>query len=57
MRGDFDIVVAMYHDQGRGPLGLEADANITVGLPIIRTSVAREMPLILREPAKLILRV
>lgn len=41
-RGDFDIVVAMYHDQGHGPvkvLGLEAGINITVGLPIIRTSV------------------
>lgn len=41
-RGDFDIVVAMYHDQGHAPvkvLGLEAGVNITVGLPIIRTSV------------------
>ncbi|WP_416350097.1 4-hydroxythreonine-4-phosphate dehydrogenase PdxA [Mammaliicoccus lentus] len=41
-RGDFDIVIAMYHDQGHGPikvLGLEAGVNITVGLPIIRTSV------------------
>jgi 4-hydroxythreonine-4-phosphate dehydrogenase len=41
-RGDFDIVVAMYHDQGHGPikvLGLEAGVNITIGLPIIRTSV------------------
>jgi 4-hydroxythreonine-4-phosphate dehydrogenase len=41
-RGDFDIVVAMYHDQGHGPikvLGIEAGVNITVGLPIIRTSV------------------
>src|SRR5690625_249490 len=41
-RGDFDIVVAKYHDQGHGPikvLGLEAGVNITVGLPIIRTSV------------------
>ncbi|WP_068675144.1 4-hydroxythreonine-4-phosphate dehydrogenase PdxA [Oceanobacillus sp. Castelsardo] len=41
-RGDFDIVVAMYHDQGHGPikvLGLESGVNITVGLPIIRTSV------------------
>jgi 4-hydroxythreonine-4-phosphate dehydrogenase len=41
-RGDFDIVVAMYHDQGHGPIkvmGLEAGVNITVGLPIIRTSV------------------
>ncbi|WP_410512253.1 4-hydroxythreonine-4-phosphate dehydrogenase PdxA [Paenibacillus sp. BR2-3] len=42
VRGDFDIVVAMYHDQGHGPikvLGLESGVNITVGLPIIRTSV------------------
>jgi 4-phospho-D-threonate 3-dehydrogenase / 4-phospho-D-erythronate 3-dehydrogenase len=41
-RGDFDIVIAMYHDQGHGPikvLGLESGVNITVGLPIIRTSV------------------
>jgi len=41
-RGDYDIVVAMYHDQGHGPikvLGLESGVNITVGLPVIRTSV------------------
>jgi 4-hydroxythreonine-4-phosphate dehydrogenase len=41
-RGDFDMVVAMYHDQGHGPikvLGLEAGVNITLGLPVIRTSV------------------
>jgi len=41
-RGDYDIVVAMYHDQGHGPikvLGLEAGVNITVGLPMVRTSV------------------
>jgi 4-phospho-D-threonate 3-dehydrogenase / 4-phospho-D-erythronate 3-dehydrogenase len=41
-RGDYDIVVAMYHDQGHGPikvLGLEAGVNITVGLPVVRTSV------------------
>jgi 4-hydroxythreonine-4-phosphate dehydrogenase len=41
-RGDFDLVVAMYHDQGHGPikvLGIEAGVNITVGLPVIRTSV------------------
>jgi 4-hydroxythreonine-4-phosphate dehydrogenase len=32
----------MYHDQGHGPvkvMGLEAGVNITVGLPVIRTSV------------------
>jgi len=42
VRGDFDLVVAMYHDQGHGPvkvLGLEAGVNITVGLPAVRTSV------------------
>jgi 4-hydroxythreonine-4-phosphate dehydrogenase len=41
-RGDFDIVVAMYHDQGHGPIkvmGLESGVNITVGLPMVRTSV------------------
>jgi 4-hydroxythreonine-4-phosphate dehydrogenase len=41
-RGDFDMVVAMYHDQGHGPvkvMGLEDGVNITVGLPVIRTSV------------------
>jgi 4-hydroxythreonine-4-phosphate dehydrogenase len=41
-RGDYDIVVAMYHDQGHAPvkvLGLESGVNITVGLPMIRTSV------------------
>jgi len=42
MRGDFDLVVAMYHDQGHCPvkvLGLDAGVNITVGLPVVRTSV------------------
>jgi 4-phospho-D-threonate 3-dehydrogenase / 4-phospho-D-erythronate 3-dehydrogenase len=41
-RGDFDLVVAMYHDQGHGPvkvLGIEAGVNITVGMPAVRTSV------------------
>lgn len=41
-RGDYDMVIAMYHDQGHGPvkvLGLEAGVNITIGLPVIRTSV------------------
>jgi 4-phospho-D-threonate 3-dehydrogenase / 4-phospho-D-erythronate 3-dehydrogenase len=41
-RGDFDCVVAMYHDQGHGPvkvLGLEGGVNVTLGLPIVRTSV------------------
>ncbi|TDV56596.1 4-hydroxythreonine-4-phosphate dehydrogenase [Actinophytocola oryzae] len=41
-RGDYDLVVAMYHDQGHAPvkvLGIDAGVNITVGLPVIRTSV------------------
>jgi 4-hydroxythreonine-4-phosphate dehydrogenase len=41
-RGDYDMVIAMYHDQGHGPvkvLGLESGVNITLGLPVIRTSV------------------
>ena len=41
-RGDFDLVVAMYHDQGHGPvkvLGIEDGVNVTIGLPAIRTSV------------------
>ncbi|MBO0996208.1 4-hydroxythreonine-4-phosphate dehydrogenase PdxA [Bacillus sp. SD075] len=43
-RGDFDIVIACYHDQGHAPIkvmGIEAGVNITVGLKggIVRTSV------------------
>ncbi len=41
--GEFDSIVAMYHDQGHIPLKLLGGfhaVNITVGLPIIRTSVA-----------------
>ena len=41
-RGDFDLVVAMYHDQGHGPvkvMGIKNGINVTVGLPVIRTSV------------------
>ena len=41
-RGDFDLVVAMYHDQGHGPvkvLGLEFGVNVSIGLPVVRTSV------------------
>jgi 4-hydroxythreonine-4-phosphate dehydrogenase len=40
--GDFDGVVAMYHDQGHIPFKMtefELGVNVTVGLPIIRTSV------------------
>lgn len=42
-RGEFDGVVAMYHDQGHIALKLLsglAAVNITLGLPIVRTSVA-----------------
>ena len=41
-RGEFDIVVAQYHDQGLIPvklLGIDDGVNVTVGLPFIRTSV------------------
>ncbi|MCZ8376541.1 MAG: 4-hydroxythreonine-4-phosphate dehydrogenase PdxA [Beijerinckiaceae bacterium] len=41
-RGAFDIVVAQYHDQGLIPVklnGIEKGVNVTIGLPIIRTSV------------------
>jgi 4-hydroxythreonine-4-phosphate dehydrogenase len=39
---DFDVVVAMYHDQGLIPvkyLGIDTGVNVTVGLPFVRTSV------------------
>jgi 4-hydroxythreonine-4-phosphate dehydrogenase len=42
-QGDFDGIVAMYHDQGHIPLKLLsglAAVNITLGLPLVRTSVA-----------------
>ena len=42
VKRDFDIVVAMYHDQGHIPVklrGFEDGVNVTVGLPFIRTSV------------------
>jgi 4-hydroxythreonine-4-phosphate dehydrogenase len=42
LRGESDIVVAMYHDQGHIPLKITdfmGGVNVTVGLPIIRTSV------------------
>jgi 4-hydroxythreonine-4-phosphate dehydrogenase len=40
--GEFDVVVAMYHDQGHIPLKLIAmdeGVNVTLGIPIVRTSV------------------
>jgi len=42
VRGEFDLVVAMYHDQGHIPMKLmdfENTVNVSLGLPIIRTSV------------------
>ncbi len=41
-RGDFDAVIACYHDQGLIPVKLLAfgrSVNVTIGLPIVRTSV------------------
>ena len=41
-RGEFDVVIACYHDQGLIPVKLAAfgrAVNVTLGLPIIRTSV------------------
>ncbi len=42
VKGEFDIVVAMYHDQGHIPMKLlafDSGVNVSMGLPIIRTSV------------------
>ena len=42
VKGEYDIVVAMYHDQGHIPMKLlafDSGVNVTIGLPIIRTSV------------------
>lgn len=39
--GEFDVVIAMYHDQGLIPvkyLGVEKGVNVTLGLPLVRTS-------------------
>lgn len=41
-RGSHDLIVAMYHDQGHIPMKLldfEATVNVSLGIPIIRTSV------------------
>jgi 4-hydroxythreonine-4-phosphate dehydrogenase len=41
-RGEFDIVVVQYHDQGHIPIklmGFDTGVNVTVGLPFFRTSV------------------
>ena len=43
LAGDYDAVVAMYHDQGHIALktvGFDRAVNVTLGLPIVRTSVA-----------------
>ncbi len=42
IHGEFDLIVAMYHDQGHIPMKLidfERTVNISLGIPIIRTSV------------------
>jgi 4-phospho-D-threonate 3-dehydrogenase / 4-phospho-D-erythronate 3-dehydrogenase len=42
LRGEFDLVVAMYHDQGHIPMKLldfDSTVNVSLGLPILRTSV------------------
>ena len=42
VQGHYDIVVAMYHDQGHIPMKLlafDSGVNVSIGLPIIRTSV------------------
>ena len=41
LRGEFDAVVAMYHDQGLAPLkavAFDTGVNWTLGLPFVRTS-------------------
>jgi len=41
-RGRYDAIVCMYHDQGHGPMKLlafDTGVNVTLGLPIVRTSV------------------
>ena len=42
IRGEFDVVVAMFHDQGHIPIkthGFESSITVTLGLPVVRTSV------------------
>jgi 4-hydroxythreonine-4-phosphate dehydrogenase len=41
LRGEFDVVVALYHDQGLAPLkavDFDESVNVTLGLPYVRTS-------------------
>ncbi|MFC1982837.1 4-hydroxythreonine-4-phosphate dehydrogenase PdxA [Chloroflexota bacterium] len=42
LNGEFDVVIAMYHDQGHIPIkvhGFEKSVSVALGLPLIRTSV------------------
>ena len=42
INGEFDVVLALYHDQGHIPIkvyGFERSVSIALGLPFIRTSV------------------
>jgi 4-hydroxythreonine-4-phosphate dehydrogenase len=42
IKGEFDAVLAMYHDQGHIPIkvhGFEASVSVALGLPFLRTSV------------------
>ena len=41
LRGEFDVIVALYHDQGLAPLktiDFDEAVNVTLGLPFVRTS-------------------
>jgi 4-hydroxythreonine-4-phosphate dehydrogenase len=41
LRGEFDVVIALYHDQGLAPLkavDFDEAVNVTLGLPFVRTS-------------------
>lgn len=42
LEGEFDMIIAMYHDQGHIPLkmtSMDDGVNVTLGIPIVRTSV------------------
>jgi 4-hydroxy-L-threonine phosphate dehydrogenase PdxA len=42
MKGEFDLVIAQYHDQGHIPtklIAFDETVNVSLGLPILRTSV------------------
>ncbi|HOD49600.1 MAG TPA: 4-hydroxythreonine-4-phosphate dehydrogenase PdxA [Candidatus Hydrogenedentes bacterium] len=42
VEGEFDLVIAMYHDQGHIPvklIAMDQGVNVTLGIPIVRTSV------------------